>query len=264
MPERSHSFNIRDKNNDEIQWILKNILEKHLSLSTKSKRLGRSLLRINYFDNNEDIDSQKNNRITILHEQEKSIYVQINGNLTDSQVSQIWKEIEKNLNKTLKLEKNKKLKNSKGEIVKEITNLIEERGYTVKNEDVQEFVENFTEKYHRFPKMDEINSIVKGYIIIVNEQKLNLNKDSEIPTEEKKKEISEQSIESNQKDLSITSNENTAIVIHDKFGRRTCPSCGNKGLIHEMIDKSVIILDYPKIYGKKNCCAECGHEWRVR
>ncbi|MFX1366475.1 MAG: hypothetical protein ACFFCE_19660 [Promethearchaeota archaeon] len=264
MQERSHSFNIRNKNNDEIQWILENILEKHLSFSTKSKRLGRSLFRINYFDNNEDMDSQKNNRITILHEQEKRIYVQINGKLTDSQVGQLWEEFEKNLNKTIKIEKYKKPKASKAEIVNVIINLIEERGYEVKNEDVQEFVENFTEKYNRFPKKDEINSIVKGYIILVNEQKLNLNLDAELPTKEKKKKISNQSLESTQKDLSSTSNNNNVLVIHDKFERRTCPICGNNGLIHEMIDKSVIILDYPKIYGKKNCCAECGHEWRVR
>ncbi|MFW9987364.1 MAG: hypothetical protein ACFFC3_01790 [Candidatus Odinarchaeota archaeon] len=263
MQERSHLFNIRDKNHDEIQGILENIVEKQLSLSTKAKRLGRSLLRINYFDNNVDMKSQKDNRITILLEQEKRIYVQINGNLSDSQISKLWKEFEENLNKISNIENIEKLKFTKDEIIEEISNLIEEKGYTVKFEDVQEFVENFTEKYHRFPKRDEINSIVKGYIIIVNEQKLSQNKDTELTEEEKNVESLDPSLESNQKDLSLTSNDNTVLIIPDKFERRTCPNCGNNGLIHEMIDKSVIILDYPKIYGKKNCCAECGHEWRV-
>ncbi len=264
MQERSHLFNIRDKNHDEIQRILVNILEKDLSFSTKSKRLGSSLFRINYFDNNVDIESQKDNRITILYEQEKKIYVQINGKLNDSQISQLWEEFEKNLNNTINIEKIEKLKSTKDEIIEKISGLIEERGYTVKIEDVQEFVENFVEKYHRFPKKDEIYSIVKGYIIIVNEQKLTQNNDVELIEEEKNNESSDSSLESNQKDLSLTSNDNTVLIIPDKFERRICPNCGNKGLIHEMIDKSVIILDYPKIYGKKNCCAECGHEWRVR
>ncbi|MFW9990400.1 MAG: hypothetical protein ACFFC3_17290, partial [Candidatus Odinarchaeota archaeon] len=47
--------------------------------------------------------------------------------------------------------------------------------------------------------------------------------------------------------------------------RRECPKCGNrnKTLIREIVDKSNIICDYPRIFGKKYHCGECGVEWRV-
>ena len=263
MLERSHSFDIRDKNYDNIQRIMENILEKDLSFSTDSKRLGRSLLRINYFDTNVDKEQQKNNRITILKESEKRIYIQINGKLTDSQVGQLWNEFEKKLNNSMKVEKVTKPIPSKVEIIREIKSLIDERGYIVKSEDVQEFVDNFIEKYNRFPKKEEINSIVKGYIIMVNEEKLFDNKDIDITIDEKKLEMFEPVLETTQKDISLTSTDSTVLVISDGVERRKCPSCGNDGLIHEKDDKSVILLDYPKIYGKKNCCANCGYEWRT-
>ncbi len=48
--------------------------------------------------------------------------------------------------------------------------------------------------------------------------------------------------------------------------RRKCPICGNSNthLIREVTDKSIIILDYPKVYGKKFVCGECGQSWRVK
>ena len=83
MLKRSQSFDIRDKTYDDVQNFMQNILEKKLSLSTKIKRLGRSLLRIAYFDKNIDPGQQKDNRITILHEPDKRVYIQIKGNLPD-------------------------------------------------------------------------------------------------------------------------------------------------------------------------------------
>lgn len=262
MLERSHSYNVRDKNYDDIQRIVENVLEKNLLFSTNSKRLGRSLLRINYFDTNVDRETQKNNRITILQEPEKRIYIQINGKLTDSQVGQLWNEFERNLNNSINLKKVTKSMPSKDEIIREIKRLIDERGYLVKSEDVQEFVENFIEKYDRFPKKDEINSIVKGYIVMVNEEKLFDNNDTDLIVDEKNMEISEPLLEKKQKDLPLTSNDSTVLVMSDGVGRRKCPVCSNDGLIHEKDDKSVILMDYPRIYGKKNCCADCGYEWR--
>lgn len=48
--------------------------------------------------------------------------------------------------------------------------------------------------------------------------------------------------------------------------RRECPICGNssKALIREITDKSHILMDYPRIYGKKFRCGECGREWRLQ
>ena len=47
--------------------------------------------------------------------------------------------------------------------------------------------------------------------------------------------------------------------------RRECPICGNtnKALIHENIDKTHMISAYPRMYGKKYKCGECGREWRL-
>jgi chromosome segregation ATPase len=47
--------------------------------------------------------------------------------------------------------------------------------------------------------------------------------------------------------------------------KRKCPKCGNqrKALIHEELDKNNIIMSYPRMYGKKYRCGECGSEWRV-
>lgn len=47
--------------------------------------------------------------------------------------------------------------------------------------------------------------------------------------------------------------------------RRECPKCGNnnKPLIREILDKTHLICDYPRMYAKKYHCGECGVEWRV-
>jgi hypothetical protein len=46
---------------------------------------------------------------------------------------------------------------------------------------------------------------------------------------------------------------------------RKCPICGNqrKAMIHEELDKTNIIMSYPRMYGKKFRCGECGSEWRI-
>jgi hypothetical protein len=56
------------------------------------------------------------------------------------------------------------------------------------------------------------------------------------------------------------------LTIEKVEGRRKCPNCGNENklLIHESVDKGNIILDYPRMYGKKYRCGECGLEWREK
>ncbi len=262
MFERSYSFELRDKNHNDIQDIMENVLENKLSLSTDSERLGSSLLRINYFDTKIDKDEQKNNRITILQEPEKRVYIQINGKLTDLQVSQLWNELEKKLNISTSISKIEESVPSKEDVIHEIKTLIKLKGHIIKNEDVQRFIDNFIEEYDRLPQKNEFHSIVKGYLIIVNQDYLLEKAESSIKNEtllESNKPV----LATNGDDLSLNSQKNNVVLLENSGGRRKCPNCGNEGLIHEMIDKSVIILDYPKIYGKKNCCAECGHEWRV-
>ncbi|MFW9899020.1 MAG: hypothetical protein ACFFDO_07140 [Candidatus Thorarchaeota archaeon] len=64
----------------------------------------------------------------------------------------------------------------------------------------------------------------------------------------------------------MSEDENGIITIEKSEGRRKCPSCGeeNKYMIHEEIDKTQIIMDYPKVYGKKWKCGKCGTTWREK
>jgi len=259
--ERSQSFELRDKNHNDIQDIMENVLEKNLSLSTDSEKLGNSLLRINYFDSKIDKERQKSNRITILQEPEKRVYIQINGKLTDLQVSQLWNEFEKKLNISTYEPKIKEPESSKEEIIQEIKSLIKLKGYIIKDEDVQRFVDNFIEEYDRLPQKSEFHSIVKGYLIMVNQDYL-LEKAEPSIKNESLLESNKPSLDTNGNITFLNSQHNNVLLHENSGGRRKCPNCGNEGLIHEMIDKSVIVLDYPKIYGKKNCCADCGNEWR--
>ncbi|MFX1568346.1 MAG: hypothetical protein ACFFCV_08255 [Promethearchaeota archaeon] len=286
MLERSHSFEIRDKSYDNVQDIMESVLKNNLSLSIDSKRLGSSLIRINYIDNTIEKEQQKDNRITILQEPGKRVYIQINGKLTDPQVDEIWNELEKKLNNSTYMSKTAKHEHktaeyehktveheyktvehesSKDEIIREIKHLIELRGYIVKDEEVKTFIENFIKEYDRLPKNNEFASIVKGYMIMINEDYLKEKAEMVIENESlsQNKEIE---LESTKNDIESTSSNSVTntIVIENSIGRRKCPSCGNEGLIHEMDDKSVILLDYPKIYGKKYVCGQCSYEWRKK
>ncbi|MHA1291528.1 MAG: hypothetical protein ACTSQJ_02540 [Promethearchaeota archaeon] len=60
--------------------------------------------------------------------------------------------------------------------------------------------------------------------------------------------------------------DDTILTIEKSEGRRICPKCGQdrKHMIHESIDKTNIILDYPRMYGKKYKCGTCGCVWREK
>lgn len=60
--------------------------------------------------------------------------------------------------------------------------------------------------------------------------------------------------------------DDSILTIKKSDGRRKCPKCNveDKLMIHESIDKSNIILDYPRVYGKKYKCGQCGIEWREK
>ena len=64
----------------------------------------------------------------------------------------------------------------------------------------------------------------------------------------------------------MSEDEHGILTIEKTEGRRKCPSCGeeNKYMIHEDTDKTVIIMDYPKVYGKKYKCGKCGTIWREK
>lgn len=60
--------------------------------------------------------------------------------------------------------------------------------------------------------------------------------------------------------------ESGMLTIEKTEGRRKCPKCGedSKYMIHESKDKGTIVLDYPRVYGKKYKCGKCGCEWREK
>ena len=96
---------------------------------------------------------------------------------------------------------------------------------------------------------------------------------------QKKKELTdstegkEESVVSKEKNLEITSDfDSPSVPLSTKYktimngdSRRMCPSCDNTrhNLIYEETDKTHILMDYPRIYGKKFKCGACGQEWRI-
>lgn len=60
--------------------------------------------------------------------------------------------------------------------------------------------------------------------------------------------------------------DSSILTVEKMEGRRKCPECGidDPHMIHESVDKSNIVLDYPRIYGKKYLCGSCGVIWREK
>ncbi|MBD3194707.1 MAG: hypothetical protein GF317_06615 [Candidatus Lokiarchaeota archaeon] len=60
--------------------------------------------------------------------------------------------------------------------------------------------------------------------------------------------------------------DDSILTIEKSEGRRVCPKCGEekKSMIHESVDKGNVIMDYPRMYGKKYKCGNCGTEWREK
>jgi hypothetical protein len=60
--------------------------------------------------------------------------------------------------------------------------------------------------------------------------------------------------------------DSSILTVEHIDGRRRCPECDNDNplMIHESVDKGNIILDYPRMYGKKFTCGQCGVQWREK
>jgi len=261
MFEKTQSFDMNGQNYEGIRQKVEHILQKELMYSTNTKRLGKTLLRITYFNENVDKEEQKDNRITILQEPERRIYIQIKGRLRDDQVGQIWSKLENDLNLSKETKQKKVKLPSKEEIIQEIIELIKLKGYNINHNDAQDFLENFHEKYDRLPKSEELSSIVKGYVIMVNEDYLLEKTEASIQIEPSTESINT-ILEGDEVEIPSESYKNSVVVLENPIGRRKCPSCGDEGSIHEVTDKSIVLMDYPRIYGKKKYCGKCGKNWR--
>ena len=90
---------------------------------------------------------------------------------------------------------------------------------------------------------------------------------------QKKKQLSEKSVVSKEMDLDMSSAFESPSVplssthksIMEGDSRRMCPSCDNtqRPFIYEETDKTHILMDYPRIYGKRYKCGKCGTLWRI-
>ena len=67
-------------------------------------------------------------------------------------------------------------------------------------------------------------------------------------------------------EVPVKKNEQPKIEILEisSEGRRKCPNCNNvnQASIHELVDKTKIVMDYPRVYSKKYKCGDCGMEWK--
>jgi hypothetical protein len=256
MMERTQSFDMDDYNQEEIQKITENILRNNLTLSFKTCKVGDKIIRINYFDEEIDENLQRDNKITILQEPERKYYINVKGKLTDDQISELWGEL------NLKLKESKGLKNigknelTKDDIINEICNSVKGIGFHIDVTDALGFVENFMEKFYRLPKRDEIESIVKGFVLSNDTNKvLKETVPEEVPQEVKPIQPEE---------LTTDFSSMNIITILKPTGRRVCPRCGpgNWFKIHEIEDKDNLVSVYPKIYGKKYSCDNCRSIWK--
>ncbi|MHA2007869.1 MAG: hypothetical protein ACXABO_10910 [Promethearchaeota archaeon] len=87
----------------------------------------------------------------------------------------------------------------------------------------------------------------------------------DVSPEEVKAEISE--VKASGAAPGIPGRTDTSILtVEAPEGRRSCPECSTEDphMIHESVDKSNIILDYPRVYGKKYTCGNCGQIWREK
>jgi hypothetical protein len=208
-----------------------------------------------------DREKQKENRITLLQEPKRRIYIQIKGKLRDEQIAKIWMKLEKDLYLTTKVKEGTVSLPTREDIIYQIIELIKLKGYTIDYEDAQSFLENFQLKYDRLPKNDEITSIVKGYVIMINEDYFSEQIEAFVQPEPLSTSIAT-IIGGGGREFSAESSNKDALIPENPIGRRRCPSCGDESSIREVIDKNIVLMDYPRIYGKKKYCCKCGYDWR--
>jgi len=158
--ESTNTYELKKKNLEDFQEIIENILQTNLKLSTKSAKLDESLIIITFLDENKDKTLQKDNKIA-LYQEKDNVYVQVKGELSESEVTQFWGRLEQIIKD---FEKKEEKKHSKYDIMETIINSIEEKGFKIEKTEAEEFINNFQEKFNRLPLVNEINSIAMGYI----------------------------------------------------------------------------------------------------
>jgi len=166
---------------------------------------------------------------------------------------------------------------SKEEVVNEIINKVEYLGFEIEKAYVEGFIENFQKKYERLPSKDEIKPIVLSYMKVIKEDQnkkiSEVKETTKISEEQSLEDLMTPVIKKFKKKVDIVDSLQRAptfvsqegiLTIPKPAGRRLCPICGdvNRYNIHETMDKTQILCDYPRIYGKKYSCDQCGVVWK--
>ena len=157
-----------------------------------------------------------------------------------------------------------------GDIIKEI----EREGFSIEKVFVEDFINNFQQKYNRLPKKVEIKPIARSYLKMleedlnyseVNDLKAGKTTLNEEITPVINQFLKKKNIINTLTEESLFRNSGKILTIPKTEGRRICPICGNDDnffKIHEKIDKNYVISHYPKIYGKSYHCDACSCTWR--
>ncbi|MGV9172259.1 MAG: hypothetical protein ACOC35_06810 [Promethearchaeia archaeon] len=191
--EKTITFNGEGKTLEDFQLLIEDIL-KSFPCITKSANIDDTLTIVTFIDENKSKDVQKDNKIAIYEEDDK-FFIQVKGNITEQEADKFWDLLKKRINNEQKTEteeeKKPPTKNlSKQEVVNTIKNQIDEQGYKIENAEAIEFVESFKQEFARLPAIDEIDSIVAGYIKMLKEEEESLS-----PLESKSEGIEQEKVE---------------------------------------------------------------------
>ncbi len=160
-------------------------------------------------------------------------------------------------------------------IIEDIVREVNQKGFNIEKIYVDSFIDNFLGEYERLPKRSEINPIVSSYIKMIEDSapiiEISQNSgefDSKTNVIEPvvKSFIQKKNLINSIKSEGLFCRTGEMLVIPKPEGRRLCPICDNENWykIHETIDRTDIICDYPKIYGKKYTCSGCGTVWKEK
>ena len=159
-------------------------------------------------------------------------------------------------------------------IVDDIVREVNQKGLNIEKIYVESFIDNFLGEYERLPKRSEINPIVSSYIKMIEDNTPVIQRSQDSGEFNSNIDVIEPVVKSflQKKNLIISikseglfCRSGEMLTIPKPEGRRLCPICDKENLykIHEIIDRTEIICDYPRIYGKKYRCG-CGTVWKEK
>lgn len=167
--EKTQTFERKEKDLDEFQQAVEQVMNATLRLSTKAAKLDETLSIITFIDEKMDLAPQKDNKVSLYQEQSK-IFIQLKGILDKDQADEFWDALNDTLSRSkIKEPVTKELKieskpPTKEDTINAIIAAIKDKGASIEKTDAEEFIDNFQEQFNRLPAKSEINSIALGYI----------------------------------------------------------------------------------------------------